>query len=334
MHVADDTQNDFNGTDHVEPQDDEEADMQEVIDTPDGKPSPEWLMFRKNKLYNEPLENSEEWRKKLLDPFDEIALFRGRVWDYKRREACKLGIIKCQIKVFRKEDEDEKGKSKRSLGKKDATFYETMKSDTDMEKALDKARPYRMNNIYETYPDATVDVRLYCLKAIQVTPGGFRRTDAVGTPYWNHYLECRLGSQNLGRKYESDVANKLNPNFFHMFEIKGITLPGPSQLIVSLKDGEVLDGSIIDSRLIGETTIDLEDRWFCPDWRDLIHKPREVRDLVNEKDQPGISQGKLLVVLDMVEEVLVEDSPPMDIQVQLIYTLALFSQIFSGNQHF
>ena len=334
MAVADDTQNDFYGTDHVEPQDDEEADMQEVIDTPDGKPSPEWLMFRKNKLYNEPLENSEEWRKKLLDPFDEIALFRGRVWDYKRREACKLGIIKCQIKVFRKEDEDEKGKSKRSLGKKDATFYETMKSDTDMEKALDKARPYRMNNIYETYPDATVDVRLYCLKAIQVTPGGFRRTDAVGTPYWNHYLECRLGSQNLGRKYESDVANKLNPNFFHMFEIKGITLPGPSQLIVSLKDGEVLDGSIIDSRLIGETTIDLEDRWFCPDWRDLIHKPREVRDLVNEKDQPGISQGKLLVVLDMVEEVLVEDSPPMDIQVQLIYTLALFSQIFSGNQHF
>jgi len=301
----------FGGTDHIEPNDDEDADLQEVIDTPDGKPSAEWLIFRRNKLYNEPLENTEEWRKNLLDSFDEIALFRGRVKDYKRREASKIGMIKCLVKLFRKEDEDEKGKSKRSLGKKDATFCETLKSDPNMEKALDMARAYRMYNIFELYPDVTVDVRLYCLKAIQVTPGGFKRIDSSGAPYWNHYLECRLASQ----KYESDVANKLNPNFFHIFEIKGITLPGPSQLVLALKDGELYDGSITDSRLIGETSIDLEDRWFCSEWRDLIHKPREVRDLVNEKDQPGISQGKLLVVLDIVEEVLVEDTPPMDIKV-------------------
>ena len=50
----------------------------------------------------------------------------------------------------------------------------------------------------------------------------------------------------------------------------------------------------------------------------MIHKPREVRDLVNEMDQPGISQGKLLVVVDIVEEVLVEDSPPMDIKVSIV----------------
>ena len=316
-------ENVFGGTDHVEPQDDEDADLQEIIDTPDGKPSPEWLIFRRNKLYNEPLENSDEWRKKLQDSFDEIALFRGRVSDYKRREACKIGIIKCLVKIFRKEDEDEKGKSKRSLGKKDAVFYETAKSDPNMEKALEKARPYRMYNIYELYPDVTVDVRLYCLKAIQVTPGGFKRTDSEGAPFWNHYLECKLASQ----KYESDVVNKLNPNFFHIFEVKGISLPGPSQLVVSLKDAEVYDGTIIDSRLIGDTIIDLEDRWFCSDWRDLIHKPREVRDLVNEMDQPGISQGKLLVVVDIVEEVLVEDSPPMDIKVSIVSLFVSVSRV-------
>ena len=35
---------------------------------------------------------------------------------------------------------------------------------------------------------------------------------------------------------------------------------------------------------VGETTLDLEDRWFCPEWRDLIHKPREVCNL-------GLSRG-------------------------------------------
>ena len=35
--------------------------MQEVVDTPDGKPTAEWLIFRKHTPYLLPLEETEEW---------------------------------------------------------------------------------------------------------------------------------------------------------------------------------------------------------------------------------------------------------------------------------
>ena len=41
--------------------------------------------------------------------------------------------------------------------------------DPSMSDALEFARPYRQYNIYETYPEAIVEVRAYCLKAFQVT---------------------------------------------------------------------------------------------------------------------------------------------------------------------
>jgi hypothetical protein len=152
----------------VAAEDDEEADRQEDIDTPDGKPNTEWLMFRNNRLYRQPLEDTAEWRERLSDAFHEVALFRGRVRDYKRREQSRIGILKCVIQVFRKEEADEKGRSKRSEGTKDATFYKVLASDPNVGKAIDAARPYRMPNIYETFESTVIDVRLYCLKAVQV----------------------------------------------------------------------------------------------------------------------------------------------------------------------
>ncbi len=46
------------------------------------------------------------------DAFDEVPLFRGRIKDYKRRTAGCVGILKCKIKIFRKEDETLAGKAK------------------------------------------------------------------------------------------------------------------------------------------------------------------------------------------------------------------------------
>ena len=56
----------------------------QVVDTPDGKPNPEWLLLRAHPLINCPLEEStvEEygeknaWEPRLADVFDEIILFR------------------------------------------------------------------------------------------------------------------------------------------------------------------------------------------------------------------------------------------------------------------
>jgi hypothetical protein len=52
-------------------------------------------------------------------------------------------------------------------------------------------------------------------------------------------------------------------------------LPGVSQLHVQVWDKDLL----IQDDLIGETIIDLENRFFSKRWRNLPHKPIETREL-------------------------------------------------------
>ena len=52
--------------------------MQAEIDTPDGKPNAEWLTFRHNKLFRQPLETTEELGGKLSESFHEVRRVSGR----------------------------------------------------------------------------------------------------------------------------------------------------------------------------------------------------------------------------------------------------------------
>ncbi len=68
-------------------------------------------------------------------------------------------------------------------------------------------------------------------------------------------------------------------------------------------------------QLIGETVIDLEDRWFCKEWTDnTVYKPREVRDLYNPK-KPELSVGKMMVMVDAVLFVDSDEKPPHNINI-------------------
>ena len=63
--------------------------------------------------------------------------------------------------------------------------------DPSMSDALEFARPYRQYNIYETYPEAIVEVRAYCLKALQVTHPSTRCPPTYAlhsTPYALHIM--------------------------------------------------------------------------------------------------------------------------------------------------
>lgn len=70
--------------------------------------------------------------------------------------------------------------------------------------------------------------------------------------------------------------------------------------------------------LIGQTTVDLEDRWYCKKWQEEKYKPREVRDLYNEdrsKGEMGVSQGKLSIIVDIIDQNKADEQPAHDIQV-------------------
>ncbi len=64
-----------------------------------------------------------------------------------------------------------------------------------------------------------------------------------------------------------------NPEFFQCFELDG-KFPGPSRIKIQVMDKHLLRSD----RNLGETVIDLEDRWFHPTWTAFgAKKPLEVR---------------------------------------------------------
>ena len=55
----------------------------------------------------------------------------------------------------------------------------------------------------------------------------------------------------------------LNPDFYEKFEIP-ITIPGDARVTI-----EVWDWDGLGDDFMGSTVIDIEDRWFCKEWRAL-----------------------------------------------------------------
>jgi hypothetical protein len=146
--------------------------------------------------------------------------------------------------------------------------------------------------------------------------------------WFSKSVQLRLGQPNPSKKWEwsfyYDPVKSLNPQFYRpaVFEAK---LPGPSQLHLALLDDVQFFGLTLPTvpgvdlpfgtKMIGETVIDLEDRWFCEEWCErTINKPREVRDLYNPA-HPGISVGKLMVMVDMKQRVDAEDMPVKNIDI-------------------
>jgi hypothetical protein len=151
----------------VEGEDDELPDQQEKVDTPDGKPNAEWLLLRAHPLYNCELEKSTvreygksgAWEPKIAHIFDELMLYRGPIKNHKMKEHETVGILKCKVKLFMKESADEaerRGAEQRYLDMAE------LKRNREVE--------YQIPDVNENYPGRDVEVRVYLLKAFQMTP--------------------------------------------------------------------------------------------------------------------------------------------------------------------
>jgi hypothetical protein len=57
--------------------------------------------------------------------------------------------------------------------------------------------------------------------------------------------------------------------------------PGAPSLVIKAYDFDDLFGD----DLIGKTSIDLDDRFFCPDWQQIEDKPIEYRQLYHPSSQ-------------------------------------------------
>lgn len=94
-------------------------------------------------------------------------------------------------------------------------------------------------------------------------------------------------------------------------------LPGPALKIVVNDYDDIFEGGVDD--LIGETTIDLEDRYYSNEWRNLGPQPAsfdmkfpiEQRDLVGES---GVTQGAIECWVEIFQQRDAPLYPLMNIQ--------------------
>jgi hypothetical protein len=66
----------------------------------------------------------------------------------------------------------------------------------------------------------------------------------------------------------------VDPDFYKTYEFDG-SFPGCAPLVIKLMDYDDMFGD----ELIGSTSIDLEDRYFSPEWQSIRQKLIELRDL-------------------------------------------------------
>lgn len=112
--------------------------------------------------------------------------------------------------------------------------------------------------------------RLYVLRGLRLTPmdPGFGGRPGKSDPY----LKVKLGGVIFDDR-KNAVDDATDVDFYKMIEF-GCELPGVSQLTVQVYDHDVIGSD----DLIGETNIDLEDRWFDNKWQQIGAENREEPD--------------------------------------------------------
>ena len=108
------------------------------------------------------------------------------------------------------------------------------------------------------------------------------------------YVVVRCGEKvhNRRDKYQLDEPN---PKFYETFEFNA-RFPGALPIEIEAYDYDDLFGD----DLIGKTSIDLDDRYFSPEWRAIKDKPIEYRELYHPST--ALAQGTVLCWLDIFEQ--------------------------------
>ena len=129
-------------------------------------------------------------------------------------------------------------------------------------------------------------VRVYILDAFSLAQ---RDIGSQSDPY----VRIKLGSKVWHNEKENYQLDNPDPKIFKMFELE-TTLPGVSDLKIQFWDYD----DVFSDDKIGQTVIDLEDRFFSQKWQSLKEKPIETRPLFIKTTK--VPQGGVRMWLEMV----------------------------------
>ena len=132
-------------------------------------------------------------------------------------------------------------------------------------------------------------IRLYLISAFNLSS---RDNGSESDPYF--IVSCGSKVYNERDSYQE---NEPNPEIYKCYEFEG-TFPGCAPLVITAMDYDDIFGD--DS--IGTTQIDLEDRYFSPEWQSIKHKPIEYRNFNHPSS--SISQGTVKLWVNIVPTVI------------------------------
>ena len=134
----------------------------------------------------------------------------------------------------------------------------------------------------------SVIVRVYILELNNLAK---RDTFSESDPY----IKILLGDKELVNEKKKYFKNCKNCKWYQYYDLL-VELPGSSKLKIQVMDYD----SLFSDDLIGETSIDIEDRYFDNRWQTLVNKPIEIRKLYHPDYE--VSQGEVMMWLEMYDE--------------------------------
>ena len=123
------------------------------------------------------------------------------------------------------------------------------------------------------------------------------------------YIVIKLGNEIKVNEKNNYQENKTDCNWYKYYDIL-TELPGNGTLTLQVYDYD----QVFKDELIGETAIDLEDRFFDNEWKNIKNKPIETRQLYNI-DAQG-SQGEVKLWLEIFDKEQRNDMIPWNIRPQ------------------
>ena len=135
---------------------------------------------------------------------------------------------------------------------------------------------------------STIILRIYILQLLNLsTRDLFSESDP--------YIKILLGEKVLVNEKKKFLNDKKNCNWYQYYDLL-VELPGSSKLTIQVMDHD----PIFKDELIGETSIDIENRYFDPTWQGLENKPVETRTLYHPDYED--SQGEITMWLEMFDK--------------------------------
>ena len=134
----------------------------------------------------------------------------------------------------------------------------------------------------------SVIVRLYILELNNLAK---RDTFSESDPY----IKILLGDKELVNEKKKHFNDCKRCKWYQYYDLL-VELPGSSKLRIQVMDYD----SLFSDDLIGETAIDIEDRYFDNRWQALENKPIEIRQLYHPDYE--MPQGEVMMWLEMFDQ--------------------------------